>query len=454
MIKKTIAKVKELRQKPLLRSAAYGAATSGVNTSILLVGNGLYAYILGADQYGTLAIVMSFAQLMQLGNLGLGYGVTKLCREKPEQTRELLYAGSIISFIPIIVIALLYHFGGPTIIGFFARINGIKAEASDLLALSAFLSSLALINDFIGGILNGLGKIEAANNGSIISKSGAVILAMGLMCFPQFRNYSGPAIAACVTGVSAMVYQLWNVSKLAAPVSLRPIFPGWNYYRALFSSSGGVAIGGVASVLAFPFARLSIATVSGASQVALYDVLIKCSFAFRGLFELALRPFIREFAPSKESFAKRLALLKTADMWIKRIAPLFGVILLLGLSALIGIFRHRLKLDGTIGLSLSCGAAVSVAATASLLNIPSYFWLIANGKNGPVVLSHVLFAAAHILCGIFLVHYAGNLACLAFCLSFAVSSIAALLVLKAGASTSFRSTNDPVMTSLPEERNA
>jgi hypothetical protein len=433
LIQNILTKIKQARSKPLLRSAAYGAASSGVNTCILLVGNALYVYVLGAEQYGTLAIILSFAQLMQLGNLGLGYGVTKLCREKPELTRQYLYTGLIISIIPVFTIAIAYRFGGTAISGFFGRINGLKAGTAALLALSAFLASLALINDFIGGILNGLGRIEAANNGAVVSKSGSVLLAASFLCFPGFRSYAAVAVASCITGLFAMAYQLWNVSRLAEPGSLIPIWPRSSHYSAIFKASGGVAFGGMVSVLIFPFARLSIASAAGASQVALYDLLIKFSFALRGLFELALRAFIREFAPGKVSIESRRALYKKTNMWIRRISPAFWIVLLLCLDTFIYVFKHRLRLDGSMGVAYGCALAISIATTAKLLNIPSYFWLIANGKTGQVFLSHLLNAIAHILCGIFIVHIAAHFACLSFCIAFALSSVAALIVLEVAA---------------------
>jgi O-antigen/teichoic acid export membrane protein len=385
---------------------------SGVGMMVIsaiaaLAGYPIYLRFLGYEQYGLWLVLSAVLSVAQLGNLGVGYAVTKLVAEEYERGDTKAIQEYIVSALGILVLSgavalsIILLFRMP-IVNLFRLSEANAQTVLWLLPFAGCLSVYVLIVQAVNAALSGLGRMDLANYaqtaGRVVTVSVATFL---LACGGGIESL----LIANVGGYLLIHLTSFVLIKRIVPVRLFRT-SNWSLPRARRLLGFGTRVfgGSLIGMLITPFNRVMISRYVGVASLSVYEIAYAASMQIRNIIEISLRALMPEVS---RLGAQMLESARARVIHINRRAV--AMIACLGIPMyLIPVTMAPLLLRLWLGARYTevlppLFRVIAVGSFFNLLGAPPYYTLMGLGRVQSVFTAHALQTATHvcILVGLF-----------------------------------------------------
>lgn len=284
--------------------------SAGGSFILLLIAYPLYLKYLGAEQYGVWAAISVVVFVSRLGNLGINNALIKYTAEKFGQDDfEGITSYTTTSFciltVPSLFILLAIFLFNSQIIKLLGLKSSYAEQAQLLIPLIGILSIFILFVELIKGVLMGIERVDIANYVFLIGRIVQVGVSVSLIIAGVgiWGLYWGTTLSYVTIFVLYLYFLRYKYkTKLFSMSSFKK-----ECMKNLLSFGGTMFSARIVSMLMEPFNKVIISRYIGLSEVAYYELALRCAGQLRSLYEMGLRavmPKVSELQQKSLDFRK------------------------------------------------------------------------------------------------------------------------------------------------------
>jgi O-antigen/teichoic acid export membrane protein len=397
------------------RGAIWGVAVNAIAAPLNLAVTGYALAKLGAEMYGTFALIAVFGSYLRVGDFGLSAAFSRTVAERLVHSeigrleRSLSSVTTLILISGLLLCSAAWLLRDPILFLLF-RIPGIYADESRIafgMMLTATL--IALITPSFSSLLIGAQRTDLEKKTSGLVH---MILAVGIAVVVYFRfDLIGLASAHLTANLLGLASYIVMAKRVLPQVRLRP-FTGIDFSEAghLLRFGGGFQLTQTTMQIMTQMDRLFIGHFLGVGMAGMYDVVVKALYTVHTALSQLL-------APLYPAAARLNAQQRTVEIrgWIRRVSrlytamatPVYGLICT-GAPAIVAAWIGRP--EPRIAQTLAILSAVQAFNSS---NAAGYHMLLGSGRLRPILTGTLLSAGTGLVLawsGVVMVGYYGVVA--------------------------------------------
>lgn len=387
----------------LFHNASWSGASAAFRAAAGLFNALLAVRLLGVDNYGHVATVLSlFVLYLSLNSSVFTALVVKLMSPtEGDQKHSLLLASSWIftalSIAVLLVVTLLLREFTPQLLSINPD-TPLDAQFRRVILLMGVLTTIQTIVALHSALIESAGRLDLAMKWQLIGPTVVLALLTTFFLAGLTLNSSDYVGALCAGGLTDLGL-LWFVKRKVMPTS--PFY--WPTRRRLESLVHLLKSGGLLQATSLmgmflePLNKLLLNHFVGAAAVTLYDLAMKVIWGIQYLFSAAMRVFMHLGSQNQEAvgptFNKVTAMIGVPVVILHTVGALF----------LSWVAHHWLAIDAT---QLMIFFAIATLSNLGMIYItPLYVSLIGRGDLSFIFRCQAILAATNVSISLILIPY-------------------------------------------------
>lgn len=383
------------------RNASWSGIAAAIRAAFGLVNVLLAARLLGVEQYGYVATLLSVFVLYLTLNSGVFTAlVVKLMSTVDTETQDLLRASAaLFSVMSIAVLVMMTLALNP----FATRIMPVEPgtlKVGHVVMLMGVLTATQILAARYSALIESAGRLDIAMKRQLVGPT-VVLVTLAVFFFEKGSISASSYLLTLSAGALTDLGLLWLANRKLGFIPL----PGGSIRQrmqglvTLLKSGGLLQASSLMGMFLEPLNKLLLNHFVGAASVTVYDLAMKVIWGIQHLFSAAMRVFLHLGSQDEEAiwpaFSRVIALIGIPVMLLHVVGALF----------LSWVAHHWLMIEAR---ELMLFFAVATLSNLGMVYImPLYISLIGRGELLFIFRSQVILATTNILVSLALIPYIG-----------------------------------------------